>query len=72
LPKIATGSCDKSVKIWEYDPNTEKKFKLIWETKGEKMPKDWIRDVAWCPAIGAPYELLVSCCEVKNKLFLLK
>ena len=25
---------------------------------------DWVRDVAWSPSIGAPYETLVSCSEV--------
>jgi len=25
---------------------------------------DWVRDVAWCPAIGNDYDLLASCSEV--------
>jgi len=40
------------------------KFKEIACLKGEHSHTDWVRDVAWCPSIGAPYEILVSCSEV--------
>jgi len=24
---------------------------------------DWVRDVSWCPNIGSPYDVIVSCSE---------
>lgn len=59
LPKIATGSCDRYVRIWEFktDSNT---FELLLTLP---QSNDWVRDVAWCSSIGAPYETLVSCNE---------
>lgn len=30
---------------------------------------DWVRDVAWCPAIGNDYDLLASCSEVAYSSF---
>jgi len=35
---------------------------VVADLKGEHG--DWVRDVAWSPSIGAPYETLVSCSEV--------
>jgi len=29
----------------------------------KKDLSDWIRDIAWCPSVGAPSEILVSCNE---------
>jgi WD40 repeat protein len=26
--------------------------------------KDWVRDVAWCPSLGNPYDLIATCSEV--------
>ena len=40
----------------------ENKFVVVADLKGEHG--DWVRDVAWSPSIGAPYETLVSCSEV--------
>lgn len=31
-----------------------------------KDHSDWVRDVAFCPSIGAPYDILVSCSEVRR------
>jgi len=31
--------------------------------------KDWVRDVAWCPNIGVPYDILVSCHEENTVCF---
>lgn len=30
-----------------------------------KQHTEWVRDVAWCPAMGNDYNTLASCSEVK-------
>jgi len=61
LPKFASASCDKSIKIWEYQEGTTNKFIAVATLKDAHT--DWVRDVAWSPSIGSPYETLVSCSE---------
>ena len=63
FPRIVTGSCDKTLNIWSLVIENDKLFqKKIIELKDQH--KDWVRDVAWCPAIGNSYDLIASCSEV--------
>lgn len=83
FPKLTTGSCDKTVKIWEYRPSKCLHFSKpqmnffflhfeiddanpFVEVAVFKDHTDWVRDVTFCPSIGAPYDVLVSCSEVIN------
>jgi len=68
LPKFASASCDKTVKIWEYQEGHENKFVAVAELK-DQGHSDWVRDVTWSPSIGAPYETLVSCSEDGTVIF---
>ncbi|KAL4510107.1 hypothetical protein ABPG72_010300 [Tetrahymena utriculariae] len=62
FPKIVTGSCDKTLKVWSISIENDKlNCKKIIELKD--IHQDWIRDVAWCPAIGNSYDLIASCSE---------
>lgn len=69
LPKFASGSCDKSVKVWEYQENSSNKFVAVANLKGQDSHTDWVRDVSWCTSVGAPYETLVSCAEDGTVIF---
>jgi len=69
LPRIATGSCDKTIKIWEYREDSQNKLVEVECLKGDDSHSDWVRDVAWCPSIGAPYEILVSGSEDGTVIF---
>ena len=47
--KFVTGSCDNNVRLWEQRPDGS------WPTEAKKLPakhEDWVRDVAWAPALG--------------------
>jgi len=62
--RIATGGADQKVKIFKcvLDQVTGP----AWDTSAEQVlehHQDWVRDVAWAPSIGLPYNLLASCSE---------
>lgn len=63
-PMIVSGSCDKSLKVWKWDESSSE-FKSVLEFKGneDNGHSDWVRDVAWCPAIGNTYDMIASCSE---------
>ena len=56
--RIATGSCDNNVKIYASRDGEP------WTLEHElKKHEDWVRDVAWAPSLGLPYNVLASCSE---------
>eukprot|EP01016_Furgasonia_blochmanni_P038195 TRINITY_DN4591_c0_g1_i6.p1 TRINITY_DN4591_c0_g1~~TRINITY_DN4591_c0_g1_i6.p1 ORF type:complete len:303 (+),score=29.09 TRINITY_DN4591_c0_g1_i6:301-1209(+) len=57
--RLVSGSCDFKVKVWEYK-QTERKFELLATLSRHT---DWVRDVAWCPSIGSPFDTIASCGE---------
>ena len=53
-------------KLLTFFSGHENKFVVVADLKGEHG--DWVRDVAWSPSIGAPYETFVSCSEVSFEI----
>lgn len=63
LPRIVTGSSDKTLRVWSVKiQNGQLVTNLLTELKDHH--NDWVRDVAWSPAIGNSYDLIASCSEV--------
>lgn len=61
--RLASGSCDNSVRIWKC-VGLEGTF--TEETKQSSPHSDWVRDVAWAPNSAMPYNLIASCAEDRN------
>jgi len=61
LKHLVSGGGDNKVKIWRYGEDGEWNNVETLEGHG-----DWIRDVAWAPNIGLPYDTLASCSQDKN------
>ena len=58
--RLVTGSCDKSVKVFEHDAATGE-----WQPAPQQPDMahtDWVRDVAWAPS-PLPGNLIASCGE---------
>ncbi|KAG7202633.1 hypothetical protein KM043_009813 [Ampulex compressa] len=55
--RFATGGCDNLVKIWKEEGD---RFR---EEKKLEAHSDWVRDVAWAPAVGPSRAALASCSQ---------
>jgi protein transport protein SEC13 len=61
--RLVTGGCDNLVRIWQYDSRTEG-----W-VEADVLPSahaDWVRDVAWAPAVAGGSEMIASCSQDKR------
>jgi len=58
--RFATGGCDNAVKVW-----TQAAEGGDWDcqTLDGAAHKDWVRDVAWCPNMGLPSNMVASCSQ---------
>mmetsp|Transcript_11654 Transcript_11654/g.23692 ORF Transcript_11654/g.23692 Transcript_11654/m.23692 type:complete len:185 (+) Transcript_11654:850-1404(+) len=61
--RIATGGCDKLVKIWRFD---EKQSTWMLEGPPLKRHTDWVRCVAWAPSVGLSADTIASCSQDKS------
>lgn len=54
--RLATGGCDKAVRLWQQG-------KGGWEAAGTPLEghTDWVRDVQWAPNVGLAHETMASC-----------
>lgn len=62
IKRLVTGSCDHSVRMWrQQDDGT-------WteEDRQASPHTDWVRDVAWAPNTGMPFNIVASCSEDRN------
>jgi len=57
LARIASGGCDKKVKVWQYDTK-QLQFSPMKEL--DEKHTDWVRDVAWAPSIGLSQNILAT------------
>ena len=59
-----SGGCDNLVKLWRFsDPDG----RWVEEAKLEAH-SDWVRDVAWAPAVGVNKSVIASCSQVRTLL----
>ncbi|KAG5179513.1 WD40-repeat-containing domain protein [Tribonema minus] len=70
--RLVTGSCDNRVRVWKCPAPTAGEVlgqgQLVWTdelTHSEPAHTDWVRDVAWAPATGMPFNTIASCGEDK-------
>lgn len=56
--RLATGSCDNMVRMYKLQNG-----KWEEEAKESSPHADWVRDVAWAPNTGMPYNIIASCSE---------
>eukprot|EP01095_Lingulamoeba_sp_RSL-Kostka_P013857 TRINITY_DN584_c0_g1_i1.p1 TRINITY_DN584_c0_g1~~TRINITY_DN584_c0_g1_i1.p1 ORF type:complete len:304 (-),score=98.81 TRINITY_DN584_c0_g1_i1:95-1006(-) len=57
--RLASGGCDNLIMIWKYVDNN-------WEQDiepGLMKHNEWVRDVAFAPNIGVPYNTLATCSQ---------
>ena len=54
VKKLLSGGGDNTAKVWTFDGEN-------WVKEAElKNHSDWVRDVAWAPNIGLPYDLIAT------------
>ncbi len=60
VKRFASGGCDSLVKIWRRDDSDGH---WVQEAKLEGHA-DWVRDVAWAPAVGVDRNVIATCSQV--------
>ncbi|KAJ3681335.1 hypothetical protein LUZ60_015824 [Juncus effusus] len=59
VQKIVSGGFDSCVRVWEMTGG-------VWQLESvniSQVHKDWVRDVAWAPALGSPKSTIASCSQ---------
>jgi len=65
LRRLVTGGCDNRVTIWRYAEDKQKWIKDKFKNDDNKHG-DWVRDVAWAPSLGLPFNTIASASEDKT------
>ena len=65
VKRFVSGGCDNLVKLWRFDDGAGR---FVEEAKLEAH-SDWVRDVAWAPALGANKSVIASCSQVSHALW---
>uniref|UniRef100_A0A914W122 Protein SEC13 homolog n=1 Tax=Plectus sambesii TaxID=2011161 RepID=A0A914W122_9BILA len=63
VKRLVSGGNDKRVKIWKEEQDGSWKVEHSFEGH-----LDWVRDVAWAPAVGFPASTIASCGQDKRVL----
>eukprot|EP01105_Mastigella_eilhardi_P001761 TRINITY_DN12122_c0_g1_i1.p1 TRINITY_DN12122_c0_g1~~TRINITY_DN12122_c0_g1_i1.p1 ORF type:complete len:271 (-),score=46.28 TRINITY_DN12122_c0_g1_i1:34-732(-) len=59
--RLVSGGCDHVVRIWKNHSHG-----AAWRPKQEwQQHKDWVRDVAWSPAVGVGSTTIATCSQVR-------
>ena len=58
--RFVSGGCDNLVKLWRFN---DAEGRWVEEAKLEAH-SDWVRDVAWAPAVGVNKSVIASCSQV--------
>lgn len=64
--RLVVGCCDNNVHLYRNTPSASAP-EGRWEVD-KRLPQvhgDWVRDVAWVPSGGMPYNMFASCSEVR-------
>jgi protein transport protein SEC13 len=66
--RLVTGGCDNRIKIWACGEDG-----ITWHEEaelgvygGRSVHTDWVRDVAWAPAVGGVGGMIASCAQDKK------
>jgi protein transport protein SEC13 len=69
LPRLVTGGCDNSIRFWVQEPSTGQWVEdTSCPVSGDLGHGDWVRDVAWAPAIMPNVNMVASCSEDRTVL----
>lgn len=60
--RFVSGGCDSLVKVWRHGEDG----RWAQEAKLEGH-SDWVRDVAWAPAVGVNRAVIASCSQVRSR-----
>ena len=60
MRRFVSGGCDNLVKTWRFEAS---EGRWVEEAKLEAH-SDWVRDVAWAPAIGSNRSVIATCSQV--------
>ena len=68
IKRLVTGSCDNVVRIYKCETSSagsasqnQSSANTKWELEREfKEHDDWVRDVAWAPSTGMPFNMIAS------------
>ncbi|KAL9641969.1 hypothetical protein ABK040_004026 [Willaertia magna] len=62
--RLVSGGSDSKIHIWELN-ESKGEWALVNTLDGHG---DWVRDVAWAPNIGLPFETIASCSQDKTAI----
>ena len=60
--RLAVAGCDNNVSLFRYVTGTDSAW--VPEARLPVVHREWVRDVAWVPSGGMPYNMFASCSEV--------
>lgn len=69
MKRLVTGACDNTVRVWQTDGQASSGGSVQWREEalqGGGRHGDWVRDVAWAPNTGIPFNIIASCSEDRS------